>query len=111
MTTFLDRWWREPNLQKYTGKNHFSIQVDFGEERKQVDVDVEWTFHLRPVRYDIEYVYIKGTNKDIWDELSTYMHGRIKGRIDSIIAKWSKEVGIVHPYNNKVFIHPITGEW
>ena len=113
MTTFLDRWFRAPKLQKYSGPHKFNLEVivNFTPEEKRL-VTVFWNYDGQRNYATVDKVLYKNSTKDIWYELPNSSCGSISGYIqENYVRKWMDEVGIVHPYNNKVLRNPYSGKW
>jgi len=113
MTTFLDRWFRAPKLQRYSGAHEFDLEViiNFSPEETRL-VTVFWDYDGLTNYIKVDKVVYKNTTEDIWYELPGSTCGTINRYIqDNFVSKWMKEVGIVHPYSNKVLRNPWSGEW
>ena len=60
----------------------------------------------------MDKVVFPNSSEDIWYELPSSSCGDISRYIqENFVEKWMNEVGIVHPYKNKVFIDPYSGKF
>lgn len=113
MTTFLDRWFRAPKLQKYSGSYEFDLEifVNFTPQQKRL-VKVLWVYDGQRNYATVDKVVYPNTSDDIWYDLPSSTCSRISRYIqENFVSKWMKEVGIVHPYDNKVLWNPYSGKW
>lgn len=113
MTTFLDRWFRAPKLQKYSGAHQFELEVvvNFTPKEKRL-VTVFWNYDGQSNYASVDKVVCKNSSVDIWHDLPGSTCGAIKGHMtECYVRKWMDEVGIVHPYNHEVLRNPYSGKW
>ena len=105
MTTLLDRLVRIKRLKKYDGQWSFNKDI-IEKDGSCRNATIVWTFEHdgdnRAPTFDVDSVTYSGSEEDVYWSIPWKQRASIHNTISHIISKWARQVGVKHPFLNRV---------